>query len=183
VEDFIGPVAESGFEYLYHVFSPIQNNSYDLNTGIWTIQSLGPGEQAELRIAVTVPREGDFVNNARILSSNPPDNQPDNNIDKVDVVVSEPLEVAPGFVFNQFSPNGDGVNDFLVIRDIATFTISRIQVFNRYGQQVFEDENMTEDQLWDGTYNGKQVPKGTYYYILDLGPENGTEKGWIQLIR
>ena len=183
VEDFIGPVAESGFEYLYHVFSPIQGNSYNLDTGIWTIQSLSPGQQAELRIAVTVPREGDFVNSARILSSFPPDPQPSNNIDSIEVDVNNPLDVPPGFVFNQFSPNGDGVNDFLVIRDIAAFPASSIQIFNRYGQQIFEDRNMVEDQLWNGTQNGEQAPEGTYYYILDLGAEIGTTKGWIQLIR
>ncbi|MDM9632821.1 gliding motility-associated C-terminal domain-containing protein [Robiginitalea aurantiaca] len=183
VEDFIGPVSESGFEYLYHVFSPIQGNSYNLETGNWTIQNLSPGQQAELRIAVTVPREGDFVNNARILSSLPPDEEQTNNFDSVEVDVNDPLVVPPGFVFNQFSPNGDGINDFLVIRDIATFPDNSIQVFNRYGQLVFEAQNIVEEQLWDGTQYGKQVPKGTYYYILDLGPEIGTTKGWIQLIR
>lgn len=183
VEDFIGPVAESGFEYLFHVFSPIQGNSYDLDTGIWTIQNLSPGQQAELRIAVTVPREGDFVNSARILSSLPVDPELANNTDSIEVDVNDPLNVPPGFVFNQFSPNGDGVNDFLVIRDIATFQGSSIQIFNRYGQQVFQDRNISEDRLWNGTQNGEQVPEGTYYYILDLGTEVGTIKGWIQVLR
>jgi len=183
VEDFIGPVAESGFDYLYHVFSPIQGSSYNLDTGIWTIQNLSPGQQAELRIAVTVPREGNFVNSARILSPLPSDPELANTTDSVEVDVNTPLEVPPGFVFNQFSPNGDGINDFLVIRDIAAFQFNSIQIFNRYGQQVFEDRNMVEDQLWNGTHNGEQVPEGTYYYILDLGAEIGTTKGWIQLIR
>ena len=42
---------------------------------------------------------------------------------------------------------------------------------------------MVDDQLWNGTHNGEQVSEGTYYYILDLGTEIGTTKGWIQLIR
>ena len=75
------------------------------------------------------------------------------------------------------------MNDFLVIRDIATFPGNSIRIFNRYGQQVFEASEMTNDQVWDGTNNGKQVPKGTYYYILELGPDQEVSKGWIQLIR
>ncbi|MEM9143356.1 MAG: gliding motility-associated C-terminal domain-containing protein, partial [Bacteroidota bacterium] len=38
---------------------------------------------------------------------------------------------------NQFSPNGDGTNDFLVIQDVASFTNASLEIFNRYGHQVF----------------------------------------------
>jgi len=183
VEDLILPVELSGFEYLYHTFSPITGNSYDRDTGIWAISDLQPGGQAELRIAVTVPREGDFVNTARIISPEPLEGQEDNYQDSIDVDVNVVTEADPGFVFNQFSPNGDGVNDFLVIRDIATFPGNSIRIFNRYGQQVFEASDLREDEIWDGNDNGKQVPKGTYYYILELGPDQEVAKGWIQLIR
>ena len=42
---------------------------------------------------------------------------------------------------------------------------------------------MTNDRVWDGTFNGEQVPEGTYYYILELGPDREASRGWIQLIR
>ncbi|WP_424498088.1 gliding motility-associated C-terminal domain-containing protein [Robiginitalea sp.] len=48
---------------------------------------------------------------------------------------------------------------------------------------MFEASNMTEDEVWDGTFNGDQSPEGTYYYILELGPDLEVQKGWIQLIR
>jgi gliding motility-associated-like protein/uncharacterized repeat protein (TIGR01451 family) len=183
VEDLILPVEQSGFDYLYHTFSPQAGGSYDLETGIWGIANLAPGEQAELRIGVEVPREGSFTNTARILSPTPPAGQQDNYEDSITVDVSAGVEAEAGFVFNQFSPNGDGVNDFLVVRDIASFPGNSIQIFNRYGQPVFEDSNMTNDQVWDGTFDGEQVPEGTYYYILELGPDREVAKGWIQLIR
>ena len=107
---------------------------------------------------MTVPREGDFSNTARIISPEPPAGEEGNYQDTIEVDVNIPTQADPGFVFNQFSPNGDGVNDFLVIRDIATFPGNSIRIFNRYGQQVYEASEMTNDQVWDGTNNGKQVP-------------------------
>ncbi|TNF73727.1 MAG: DUF11 domain-containing protein, partial [Bacteroidetes bacterium] len=183
VEDLILPVGQSGFDYLYHNFTPQAGNSYDLATGIWSITNLIPGEQAELRIAVEVPREGSFTNSARILSPDPATGQEGNYQDSIEVRVNQRTQADSGFVFNQFSPNGDGVNDFLVVWDIGSFPTNSIQIFNRYGQPVFEDSNMTDDQVWDGTHKGNQAPEGTYYYILDLGPDREVAKGWIQLIR
>ena len=183
VVDLILPVAESGFEYIGHTISPVSGNSYDPSTGIWSISSLQPGEQAELRIEVAVPREGDFVNTARIISPEPGAGQEGDYQDSIDVEVNFAVASDPGFVFNQFSPNGDGVNDFLVVRDIASFPGNSIQIFNRYGNLVFEDADMTDDRVWDGTRDGDQVPEGTYYYILELGPDRDADKGWIQLIR
>ena len=183
VEDLILPVDQSGFEYLFHFITPQAGNTYDPVSGIWSIDSIAPGEQAELRIRVDVPGPGDFSNTARILSPEAPDGQAGNYQDSIAVIVNEAVEADPGFVFNQFSPNGDGINDFLIVRDIAQFPDNSIKIFNRYGQQVFEASNMINDQVWDGTYRGKEAPKGTYYYILDLGPDREVAKGWIQLIR
>ncbi|PWT77557.1 MAG: hypothetical protein C5B59_03510 [Bacteroidetes bacterium] len=67
---------------------------------------------------------------------------------------------------NAFSPNGDGVNDTWVITNLSNFPGATVDVFNRYGQAVFHSEN--NNKAWDGTYNGKPVPMGTYYYIIDL---------------
>jgi gliding motility-associated-like protein/uncharacterized repeat protein (TIGR01451 family) len=183
VEDLILPLDQSGFDYLYHVFSPQAGSSYSLSSGIWSISSLAPGEQAELRIAVEVPVVGLFSNTARILSPEPPSGQQDNYQDSIQVEVGAAAEADPGFVFNQFSPNADGINDFLVIRDIGQFPGNSIQIFNRYGQPIFEASDLTIDQVWDGTHKGNDAPEGTYYYILDLGPDREVSKGWIQLIR
>ena len=123
------------------------------------------------------------TNTASILSPEPGIGQEGNYQDSIIVEVNLPTAADPGFVFNQFSPNGDGVNDFLVVRDIGTFPSNSIQIFNRYGQPVYEASNMTNERVWDGIFDGEQAPEGTYYYILDLGPDREVVKGWIQLIR
>ena len=161
------------------------NGEYDLERGIWFIPSLMRNQEARLEITVNVPNEGTFVNTATITRSSPVDSEDklDNNTSSVEVRVSLPTAADPGFIFNQFSPNGDGTNDYLTIRDIGTFTNTSLQIFNRYGNAVFEARNMLEDRVWDGSYKSEDAPEGTYYYILDLGDGSEIRKGWVQLIR
>ena len=195
VEDIIPTGTDARFVYVSHVTNV---GAYDPATGIWTIESLpvGEGNIATLDITVTVPREGIYVNTATILRSSPIDN-PENNESFVDVTVSVPTPADPGFLFNQFSPNGDNSNDILRINltDADTGLNSgityNIVVYDRYGNLVFEGTDSIpvnierKADVWDGTYKGKDVPKGTYFYILnyDIGVGPTIDKGWIQLIR
>ncbi len=63
--------------------------------------------------------------------------------------------------------------------------IYTIQIFNRYGNLVFEANNKTDNEVWDGSWKGKDAPDGTYFYTMSIDVGNGPEpkKGWIQLIR
>ena len=72
---------------------------------------------------------------------------------------------------NAFTPNGDGVNDTWIIENIEIFPWAIIQVFNRWGQEIFEGKGNSEH--WDGTWNNKIVPTGSYLYTIDL--LNGTK--------
>ena len=80
-----------------------------------------------------------------------------------------------------FSPNGDGIHDTWVIKYLDTYPGGTVEVFNRYGQLIFRSVNYSVP--WDGTINGKQVPMGTYYYIVD--PKNGRKlmSGYVDIIR
>jgi gliding motility-associated-like protein len=82
---------------------------------------------------------------------------------------------------NIFSPNGDGIHDKWVITFLETYPGCTVEVFNRYGQRVYFSVGYTKP--WDGTINGKPVPVGTYYYIVD--PKNGRKKqsGYVDVIR
>ncbi len=194
VEDILPEQADTGFEVLTPI--PTQG-SFNRDSGIWNIGTLSPGATAELSIPGYVRLATQFTNTARILSP-AADADDSNNADDVLVVVSERNEGTP--LFNQFSPNGDGTNDFLTIqlnRDSedpgVTQTISAysIQIFNRYGQFVHEAINQTSPVIWDGNHKNQQAPEGTYFYILtytyttSINPEpvQVTQKGWIQLIR
>ncbi len=70
---------------------------------------------------------------------------------------------------NAFSPNGDGINDTWIIQYLESYPGTTVDVFNRYGQKVYS--SIGYDKPWDGRYNGKILPIGTYYYVIN--PKNG----------
>ncbi len=83
---------------------------------------------------------------------------------------------------NAFSPNGDGINDQWVIQYLDSYPGVKVEVFNRYGQQVYNSTGYNTP--WDGTYNGKPLPVGTYYYIINRNVEGaGKLSGWVVLLR
>jgi gliding motility-associated-like protein len=65
---------------------------------------------------------------------------------------------------NTFSPNGDGVNDTFSIGIKGFGAFKSLKICNRYGQEVFSSTDITT--AWDGTYKGKPVPVGTYYWVF-----------------
>ena len=83
---------------------------------------------------------------------------------------------------NAFSPNGDGKNDTWEVANLKDYPGVAVEVFNRYGQSVFL-ANGKYNKAWDGTFNGKILPAGTYYYIIDL--KNGTQPvaGYVAIIK
>ncbi|MCP4120126.1 MAG: T9SS type B sorting domain-containing protein, partial [Bacteroidetes bacterium] len=85
-------------------------------------------------------------------------------------------------VFNGFSPNGDGVNDAFTILGIEGFPENELLVFNRWGNEVYYQSGYSNANAWDGTWDGKDLPDGTYFYILDDG-EGNKYSGYIQIMR
>jgi gliding motility-associated-like protein len=84
---------------------------------------------------------------------------------------------------NVFTPNGDGVNDFFILRSNGLSRLD-ITIFNRWGTLVFSASSTTI--IWDGkTPDGSPIHPGTYFYTL-LISENGTQikkKGTIRIFR
>ncbi|KOS07622.1 hypothetical protein AM493_17420 [Flavobacterium akiainvivens] len=73
------------------------------------------------------------------------------------------------------SPNGDEWNETF---DLSSMCVAKLTVFNRYGMQVYEAENYTNE--WHGQSPDGDLPVGTYYYYIVL--TNGeTLTGWVYL--
>ncbi len=67
---------------------------------------------------------------------------------------------------NVFTPNNDNSNDRLIARTSGLVEKVDFKLFNRNGQLIF---STTEPRLnWDGTYNGKVVSPGIYFYQCDV---------------
>lgn len=175
----VNDILESGFGHVSHVASI---GTYNETTGLWEIDQLLSEEIATLEITVEVLEEGTLVNTATLMESTPIDTDATNNEATVNVLATIPIPPDCGVVFNQFSPNGDGINDLLVISCIELFPNISLEIFDRYGNSVFESQQY--DNTWDGTGKNGDLPNGTYFYILDLGEEDlDVKKGWIQIIR
>ncbi len=80
-----------------------------------------------------------------------------------------------------FTPNGNNINDLFIVGNIEFFNERSIDVFNRYGNQVYSSKTYNND--WDGTRsdNGQALPDGTYYYVLTLNGE--IKKGFVYINR
>lgn len=84
-------------------------------------------------------------------------------------------------IYNTFTPNNDGSNDVWYIENIEEFERSEIWIYNRVGNLVYYAENYQND--WKGTFEGKDLPEGTYYFIIDLGTGKDPLKGHVTIIR
>jgi gliding motility-associated-like protein len=84
-------------------------------------------------------------------------------------------------VTNILTPNGDGKNDVWSIQDIQLFPNNIVTVYDRGGRTVYTKHGYTND--WNGTYGGSPLTEGTYYYIVDLGPQQRKFKGFITIVR
>jgi gliding motility-associated-like protein len=86
------------------------------------------------------------------------------------------------FIPTIFTPNNDSHNELFVVKgqNIRHFNI---QIFTRWGQLIFESNSI--DKYWDGFFENKRVPEGTYYYQIEaLGEDRNsfTKAGMIQVI-
>ena len=83
-----------------------------------------------------------------------------------------------------FTPNGDGFNDKWFVTNGNCVTKVTARVYNRWGSKVFESNDYKND--WDGTYNGKPLPDGTYYFVVhyELVTNSAVDrKGSVTILR
>lgn len=93
--------------------------------------------------------------------------------------------VKPG-IPNAFSPNGDGLNDIFHITGLPpeNITLFNLQIFNRWGQMVFQTQDIR--QGWDGTQNGVLCPVDYYTWVIfyeDSNKRRISNKGGLLLVR
>ena len=81
---------------------------------------------------------------------------------------------------NILTPNGDGINDFLLIKNLDMYPNNTIRIFDRSGRQVYVKQNYAND--WNGSYQGSPLQEGTYYFILELNSGTGKLKGFVSII-
>ncbi|MFN0275491.1 MAG: gliding motility-associated C-terminal domain-containing protein [Chitinophagales bacterium] len=68
------------------------------------------------------------------------------------------------YIPNAFTPNGDGINDFLSPVYYLNVELISFEVYNRWGELMFTTNDITTG--WDGTFNDEAMPMETYVYIV-----------------
>ena len=93
-------------------------------------------------------------------------------------------------VYNGLSPNGDGMNDFLMLDCVDKFPDNVVRVYDRDGNLVFQVRGYdNEDSVFRGEANtgtalgGSALADGTYYYVIDKGNGASPMVGFMELIR
>ena len=132
------------------------------NTLFWNSADPAPGKETFLILAQVKDRKG-------------------NTVEKFFEIKRSRLEFSSLVVNNSFSPNGDGINDSWGVPGIRFYEGARISVYDNVGSRLFYTES--PDQGWDGTFNGKQLPVGTYFWTIEIRETGEMRRGTLNVIR
>lgn len=132
------------------------------NSAVFTSNSLADGDE----ITCTMVSGGRCIINP-VVNSN-----------AITVAVKVPEKIV---IPNTFTPNSDGYNDTWFIPGLLSYTKCTVNIYNRYGAMMYH--SVGYQQPWDGTSNGKYVPVGAYYYVIDTKSSSGKLSGEVTVLR
>ena len=104
-----------------------------------------------------------------------------NTLDKLFEITRTRPDFTALRITNAFSPTGDGANDTWGVPDLRVYEGVRISVYDRGGVRMFYTEN--PDIRWDGTYEGKDMPIGSYFWTIEVIETGEMRRGMLNLIR
>lgn len=81
-------------------------------------------------------------------------------------IIKETIPDSVSVSSNILTPNGDGINDMLMINNVAAYQSCKVSVYNMWNVLIYSKDGYDNTNGWDGTYSGKVVPDGAYYYII-----------------
>ena len=148
-----------------NLFGPVYDNRYfEIKDNIlfWSSADPAPGKETFQILAQVLDRKG-------------------NNVTKFFDIKRTRPEFSSLFVTNSFSPNGDGVNDNWRVPGIRFYGGARISIYDGVGVRLFYTEN--PDLGWDGTFNGKLLPVGSYFWTIEILETGEMRRGMLNLIR
>ena len=82
---------------------------------------------------------------------------------------------------NTFTPNGDGINDLWEIKNLNLYNDCVLEVYTSQGLVVYRTVNYSKP--WDGKFNGKPLPTGTYYYVINTNSERKSIAGYVTILK
>jgi gliding motility-associated-like protein len=151
------------------LFSSLYGPGYDNryfeikdNVLFWSSADPAPGKETFLILAQVLDRKG-------------------NQVAKFFEIKRSRTAFSSLVVSNTFTPNGDGTNDKWSVPGLRFYEGARISVFDKAGSRMFYTE--IPDQGWDGTFNGKELPIGSYFWVIEALEVGEIRRGLLNLIR
>ncbi len=151
------------------LFSSLYGPGYDNpyfeikdNVLFWSSAEPAPGKETFLILAQVLDRKG-------------------NQVTKFFEIKRSRTAFSSLTVSNTFTPNGDGANDKWSVPGLRFYEGARVSVFDKAGDRMFYTE--IPDQGWDGTYKGKELPIGSYYWVIEAIEVGEMRRGILNLIR
>jgi gliding motility-associated-like protein len=147
------------------LYGPGYDNSYfeiKDNVLFWSSADPAPGKETFLILAQVLDRKG-------------------NQVAKFFEIKRSRTAFSSLVVSNTFTPNGDGTNDKWSVPGLRFYEGARISVFDKDGDRLFYTE--IPDQGWDGTFNGKELPIGSYFWVIEALELGEIRRGILNLIR
>lgn len=117
-----------------------------------------------------VPRSGFFGNDTMTYSLC--DAQCPSSCDTIEAVIEVTTDFEC-FIPQGISPNGDNINDEIIVRCRNQYPDAVMKIFSRWGTLVYEGAPTG----WNGQFNGQDLPDGTYFYVLKLNDTTYTGTG------
>jgi len=156
---------------------PAGTAAYEVQTldGAGTVLQTMPVSSTTLNATVNISQNQQVLFRIRATGNNVDGETFSNTVNLV--------QEASIFIPNAFSPNGDQLNDIFEVkgRFLAAY---RMLIYDRWGQILFDSKN--QGQGWDGRFNGKEIPTGTYAYRItgqDAAGKEFTKTGTVTLLR
>jgi gliding motility-associated-like protein len=151
------------------LFASLNGSGYDNpyfeikdNVLFWSSAEPAPGKETFLILAQVLDRKG-------------------NQVAKFFEIKRSRTPFSSLVVTNTFTPNGDGKNDNWSVPGLRFYEGARVSVFDKAGDRLFYTE--IPDQGWDGTFNGKELPIGSYFWVIEAIEVGEIRRGILNLIR
>lgn len=160
--------------------APIDNpviyfNNMSTNGGTWYWDFGDPSTGADNNSTVQFPTHtysGDGVYIVWLVVYSP-----DGCIDSISrqvMIIIDQIEIP-----NVITPNGDGLNDYFYIKNIDKLRSSRLLIYNRWGQRIFEMDS------YDNSWDARDHPDGVYFWTLEYSTffREAKEHGTVTVLR
>jgi gliding motility-associated-like protein/uncharacterized repeat protein (TIGR01451 family) len=141
---------------------------------VWNIDTLYVNKPMQLSFSTRIAYGG-MLENTALISGRETDPDLSNNEAAI-----RPVEISPDlFIPNVITANGDGKNDYFIVRGIDQYPGSVLEIYNRWGSQVYRSVNYANN------WGGVGLSAGIYYYVLKINMARSAKvyKGYIELIQ